>query len=131
MSYEECAKLREDIYRKNRKLSIEIESYDPISDGIGGHYMSYGTGKTKPGGHYHKIKDLQRGLKRDLKKYNQRCRCDDDDNNNPPITKNVDAIANQSIPEPIIATPEGMVPMLPRDIPLGGRTTGIPELAFP
>jgi hypothetical protein len=76
--------------------------YDPIADGKGGFPMNYGSGLTKPGGHYKEIKQLQRGLKRDLKTYNQRCRCDDNDDGNPPITRNVDELANELVPPPFI-----------------------------
>ena len=100
LSEEECRNLRDDIYRKNGSLRNELDAYDPILDGQGGFTMAYGSGVTKPGGHYKEIRNLQRGLKNDLARYNQRCRCDAD-NNNPPITRNVDELANKPVPPPI------------------------------
>jgi hypothetical protein len=100
LSEEECNKLRENIYRKNDLLRVELEAYDPILDGQGGFTMTYGSGVTKIGGHYTEIRNLQRGLKRDLERYNQRCRCDGGPGS-PPITRNVDELANQPAPSPI------------------------------
>jgi hypothetical protein len=59
--------------------------------------MKWGNRVTTPGGHYQEITDLQRGLKLDLETYNKRCGCDGD---NPPITRNVDALANQFVLKP-------------------------------
>ncbi len=78
--------------------------------------MRYGSGRTKPGGHCNEIKDLQRGLKRDIKRYNSRCRCDDDDNNNPPLTRNVDELANKYIEKPV-APAAPSVPIVPAEMP--------------
>jgi hypothetical protein len=95
--------LRDSIYRKNELLRTELEFYDPVSDGQGGFSMAYGSGVTKPGGHYKEIRDLQRGLKRDLERYNQRCRCDGGDGN-APITRNVDELANAPVRPPVTPT---------------------------
>jgi RHS repeat-associated protein len=110
-----CNRLREDIYKKNQLLRNELGKYDPVADGQGGFTMRYGSGITKPGGHYTEIKDLQRGLKRDLENYNKHCRCKGGDGN-PPITRNVDELANSPIDPPVI--PEGMEDMqfVPLDV---------------
>lgn len=65
------------IYRKNEALNEELRRYDPVSDAQGGHpYAGPGgvTRYTQPGGHYQEIRDLQRGLRNDLERYNRR-RC--------------------------------------------------------
>lgn len=125
LSDAECRRLREQIYRKNGLLEDELFRYDPVKDGVGGFPMPYGSGRTRPGGHYDEIKDLQRGLKKDIKRYNQRCRCNDDDDN-PPLTRNVDAVANALVPPPFIRrgvlaypvlAPGGLIPPTPSLIP--------------
>jgi len=116
LSSDECAKLRNDILRKYRLLSLELEGYNPLSDGMGGFPMPYGSEKTKPGGHYDEIRDLQRGLKKDIKKYNQRCRCGGDDGN-PPLPRGIDELANYPVAEPVIMPPEFTIPR-------GGPRTG-------
>ena len=98
MGWAECKSLRDNIYRKHGLLSDELSKYDPIADAQGGFPMKYGRGVTSPGGHYQEIQDLQRGIKRDLRKYNSEC--NDDDDHNPPITRNVDALANKPVPCP-------------------------------
>jgi hypothetical protein len=111
MSPEECKKLRDGIYDKNDKLQREFEKYDPVSDAQGGSPMRWGSGFTKPFGHYDEIRDLQRGIKRDLERYNRYC-CNNDDGN-PPVTRNVDELANQPVyrlPGPIGDMPFIMIP---------------------
>jgi len=44
-------------------LHDELERYDPVLDGQANFNMPYGSGNTKPGGHYRETKQLQRGLK--------------------------------------------------------------------
>lgn len=100
LSRDECQRLREQIYRKNQLLENELKVYDPVQDGLGGFPMAYGSRITKPGGHYTEIRDLQRGLKRDLKTYNQRCRCDNNDDGNTAISRNVDELANKTVTPP-------------------------------
>lgn len=73
----ECRNIIDNMRGKNRKLKAELEKYDPISDANGGHVYRLPTGEmkvTRPGGHYQEIRDLQRGLKGDMERYNQR-RC--------------------------------------------------------
>jgi hypothetical protein len=70
----ECQNIIEDMEKKNRALNKELGKYDPTSDAIGGHaYMGPGgiLKYTKPGGHYQEIRDLQRGLKGDMQRYNK------------------------------------------------------------
>jgi RHS repeat-associated protein len=101
LSEEECRQLRSDIYHKNELLRDELGRYNPILDGMGGWPMAWGDGRTKPGGHFGEIKRLQKGLKRDLKRYNKRCRCDNNDDGNPPISRNVDDLANEEVEPPV------------------------------
>lgn len=95
----DCKKLLDQIYRKNDELRKELAKYDPRADALGGYGMKYGSGVTKPGGHFVEIKNLQRGLKADLARYNKYCRCDKD-GGNPAITSNVDELANSYVDEP-------------------------------
>jgi uncharacterized protein RhaS with RHS repeats len=127
MSAAECQNLRDDIYRKYQLLQDELNAYNPILDGQGGFPMPYGSGSTKPGGHYHEITDLQRGLKQDLQRYNQRCRCDKDDGGNPPIPRSADAPANTPVPPPVY--PFAPLPMFSPG--LAPVTSSWPAFAFP
>lgn len=95
-----CDAFRVNIMRKFGLLIKELTKYDPIADGKGGFPMKYGSGVTKPGGHYKEITDLQRGLKRDLALYQANCRKDNDDGN-PPIHRSVDEACNRDVPEPV------------------------------
>nr|WP_199038415.1 RHS repeat-associated core domain-containing protein [Dyella sp. ASV24] len=108
MGWAECKKLRDNIYRKHGLLSNEFDKFDPIADAQGGFPMKYGSGVTAPNGHRREMEDLQRGIKNDLEKYNSEC--NDDDDNNPPITRNVDALANKPIPCP--QQPQPGVPLI-------------------
>jgi hypothetical protein len=70
----ECKNIVDDMERKNRALNKELDKYVPTSDAIGGHpYAGPGgiTKFTKPGGHYKEIRDLQRGLKNDMRRYGE------------------------------------------------------------
>jgi RHS repeat-associated protein len=77
-----CAKLRDSIDRKFDKLKNEFGKYDPEQDYLGGHVMRWGSGFTKPGGHFIEISDLQRGLANDIAQY-EKLRCDEDDPGGP------------------------------------------------
>jgi len=58
-------------------LAKEIAKYDPISDGIGGHPMKWGTGLTKPGGHYGEMANYSMGIANRSLLYWKNCRkCD-------------------------------------------------------
>ena len=99
---DECGKLRGDIFRKFNLLLKELRKYDPVADAKGGFGMPWSSGKTKPGGHYQEIKDLQRGLKNDIEKYNRKCKDRDNGDGGTfmPIARDIDQAANRSIPMP-------------------------------
>jgi hypothetical protein len=73
----ECKDTVKKMDEKNRKLKKELNKYDPASDAKGGHTYKTPDGVTRttvPGGHYKEIRDIQRGLKNELEKYNkQKC----------------------------------------------------------
>ena len=110
---EACGRLKADIFRKFSLLLNELRKYDPIADAKGGFLMKYG--RTKPGGHYQEIKDLQRGLKNDLDKYNRECR--DRDNGDggmfAPIARSIDEAANRSVEPPPISFDTNTTPFSP------------------
>ena len=87
------------------KLIREISKYDPKEDGKGGHpwFHRGASGVTKPGGHYEKIKKLQRGIKNDIQNYINLCR---GGNGGCKIGKSLpvslDRLVNKHIPLPII-----------------------------
>lgn len=109
MSRDECRIFRESIMRKHYLLRKEIMKYNPLLDARGGFPMA-GGGVTKPGGHYKEIGDLQRGIKKDLKRYQEECRCekddDDDDPKPPPIPRFVDILANTEVLPPRLPSPD-------------------------
>jgi hypothetical protein len=96
MLRQHCGRLRAEILKKYGKLGKELRKYDPVSDAKGG-FIKHGglPGLTKPGGHYIKIRDLQRGLKKDLTKFQEEC-----GQSGVKIDKKVDAAANREIPPP-------------------------------
>jgi hypothetical protein len=63
-----------------------------VKDGQGGFAMLWGSGTTKPGGHYEKITNLQQGLKNDIAEYKRLC-----SNNGgwPPVPRTIDDSANR------------------------------------
>jgi hypothetical protein len=69
-----CDSIIQRMDEKNRSFKKEVDKYDPIEDAKGGHkYWARGVERiTKPGGHYQEIRELQRGLKKDLVKFNQK-----------------------------------------------------------
>jgi hypothetical protein len=68
-----CKELRRRIFEKSTALLNELRKYDPIKDGKGGFPMPWGSGLTKPGGHFTEIGNLQRGLKNDIAEYKKLC----------------------------------------------------------
>jgi RHS repeat-associated protein len=100
---DECKRLRRDIFHKFNKLIKELRKYDPVSDGIGG-FPKSGGGETVPGGHYKEIGELQRGLKRDLERYNRECKDNDDGDGGTfgAIARSIDEAANRPVPKPVI-----------------------------
>jgi hypothetical protein len=77
-----CAQLRQNINNKSQALAKELAKYNPAQDALGGFPMRYGSGFTKPGGHYTEIQNLQRGLAKDINKYEE-LNCDEDDDQGP------------------------------------------------
>jgi RHS repeat-associated protein len=77
-----CAQLRQNINNKSQALAKELAKYNPALDALGGFPMRYGSGLTKPGGHYTEIQNLQRGLAKDINKYEE-LNCDEDDDQGP------------------------------------------------
>ena len=67
-----CAKMKGEAMAKHEKLKKEFRKYDPVKDAKGGFPM--GGGKlTKPGGHYIEMRNLQKGLRRDIMEYEREC----------------------------------------------------------
>jgi hypothetical protein len=95
---QKCAEMRSDILEKYGKLGKELRKYDPVSDAKGG-FVKHGglPGLTKPGGHYQKIRDLQRGLKSDLGRYAKEC---SSAKSGVKIDRKVDAAASREVPPP-------------------------------
>ncbi len=81
------------------KVVSELVQYDPVEDGKGGHKVR-GGGRTKPGGHYEKIKNFQRGIKNDLSEFYHDCIDNDNDPGCRP-TKVADIWANKFVPLPV------------------------------
>jgi RHS repeat-associated protein len=131
---EECRKLKADILRKFALLVAELRKYDPIADGKGGFPMRWGTGLTKPGGHFEEITNLQQGLKDDLRKYNNKCR--DRDNGDggmfPPIARSIDEAASRPVEPPQTSNgPSNSVPYTYdpiRDMMMPDTSGGTPAL---
>ena len=111
-----CFALRMRIQNLSDSLKNELAKYDPVLDGKGGFQFKHGQreGVTKPGGHYEKIQDLQRGLKNNLKQWKDTC--SDGPDSCPPIAYPTwaDQLANQQIPTPVYNNvPKGLSPTLP------------------
>jgi len=102
---ERCKALKKQIFNKSTLLIAELGKYDPIQDGQGGHSMKWGSGQTKPGGHFTEISQLQRGLKNDISEYVKDCqgkdRCDDDGGKWESIPRSIDEAANRPVPPPV------------------------------
>jgi hypothetical protein len=91
-----CAKLRNEINKKNKALGKELRKYDPAKDAKGGHTIPRSGGKkTKPCGHYIEMRQLQKGMRNDLKKFNEECR-----DSGIKIDKRVNDQANREIAVP-------------------------------
>jgi len=119
LSESECKKLLEKIYKKYSLLNNELSKYDPVLDAKGGFEMAFGSKITKPGGHYNEIKDLQRGLKRDITRYKNFC--SNDDSGGPtgfsPVPREIDSAASD-----YIEVPPGIEPQRPRPSPFTGSS---------
>ena len=74
-NFQECAELLNRIKDKAAKLEYKLGKYNPTLDAIGG--FPYFGGITIPGEHYRNIIDLQRGIRKDIKRY-QDLNCDND-----------------------------------------------------
>jgi RHS repeat-associated protein len=101
-----CAQLRKNILTNWLKLISELRKYSPIEDAKGGFPMQWGSGFTKPGGHYTEITNLQRGLKHDIAEYKRLCSNDND--RWPPIPRAYDEAASRDVPAPIITPQPGI-----------------------
>ncbi len=77
LSTPECINLLAELARKAALLAEELAKYNPVADGKGGFPMKYGTGLTKPGGHFKEMMDLKRGIYGDLINYYKKCVCKD------------------------------------------------------
>jgi RHS repeat-associated protein len=75
---QQCENIRRNIEKKLKLFKENYDKYDPEQDYYGGFSMKYGTGITKPGGHYDELMDLQKGINNDIKAY-IKARCMDDD----------------------------------------------------
>jgi uncharacterized Zn-binding protein involved in type VI secretion len=89
-----CKEQRGKIQGKYKKLGKELRKYVPAKDAIGGFPMRGGK-LTKPCGHFIEIKDLQRGLKNDLTKFNRDCA-----GSGVALNRNVDRMASRPIVRP-------------------------------
>ena len=121
-----CRELMEEIQKFVDLLNKELEKYDPVLDGKGGFHYEHTqgsetrSGTTKPGGHYEKIKNYQRGLKNELSRWKDVCSNGPDEC--PPILYPTwaDDLSNQNIKEPIIPDPT----------PVCGQTQAEPDPGF-
>ncbi len=101
----QCAALLASIQAQYAKLVAELNKYDPNTDWMGGFPISpkKGGGFTKPGGHFKKIEDLQRGLRNRIQQY-MGLDCEDDDSQGGGGTGAVPSsildAATQSVPSP-------------------------------
>ncbi|MEI6558262.1 MAG: hypothetical protein WCO00_07615 [Rhodospirillaceae bacterium] len=91
---EKCNKSRHAILDKFSIIGKELRKYDPVADAKGGFKHKYGV--TKPCGHYREIRELQKGLKNDLKQFQENCQ-----NSGVKIDRSVDQMANRPIERPV------------------------------
>ncbi len=66
-----CATWLQNIHKNTKNFHATMQKYDPILDAMGGH-KSFRSGRlkyTKPGGHYEKLRNFQRGIIKDLVKF--------------------------------------------------------------
>jgi hypothetical protein len=74
----ECRAILEKIKKNGAKLDNEFQKYKPSEDAEGGFEYTHGSvsGITKPGGHYEKIRTIQRGIKSQLMLFGMKqCKC--------------------------------------------------------
>ena len=69
----ECWKLLNKIKGMSTALANEISKYDPIKDGMGGWPMKWGSGVTKPGGHFIEMGALAGGIAKNAAEYYKDC----------------------------------------------------------
>jgi RHS repeat-associated protein len=128
MSKCDCDKLRGQIFRKAKDLLDDLQRYDPVQDGLGGHPMDGGR-FTKPGGHFQEILERQGGLKDDLTRYFKECVSNDDDPS-APIPRRVDDMANRRVPLPVFPSPNPIIHVpgsasFWNDVAMGATYTGV------
>jgi len=117
-----CEQLRRKMDNRDRDLADKLAKYDRVSDAIGGSPYFGGLRFTKPGSHYDKIQELQRGQAKDFAEY-QSLRCDEDDDQGPgfgAITNDMLDRATQNVPPPDWAS----VPAAP-SIPSSNQTSTV------
>jgi integrase/recombinase XerD len=99
-----------------QNLVPELDKYDPVADGKGGFPIAPGKGggTTKPGGHYDKIKNFQKGLRNRLKEVLKKC--SDDDCDPPELLiawpTQLDDLANRFVTPPVIRVVPVPVPII-------------------
>ena len=115
LSTPECINLLADLAKNALSLTKELAKYDPVADAKGGYPMKYGTGLTKPGGHYNEMMDLKRGLYKDLMRYYKNCvKCDKDGGGGDPAPpKKYEDLINLPIPVPVYSSQNGWLAYFP------------------
>jgi len=74
-----CERIKAQIEHRMREFDEEMAKYNPVSDFYGGHtYVRKDgfVGLTKPGGHYNKLQDLQKGLRNKIREWEKQCKND-------------------------------------------------------
>ncbi|MGE5113326.1 MAG: RHS repeat-associated core domain-containing protein [Acidobacteriaceae bacterium] len=73
----ECQELLRQIKAMSIGLGKELAKYDPVADGAGGWPMKWGSGVTKPGGHYTEMSNYAAGIANRAAVYWKECKkCD-------------------------------------------------------
>jgi RHS repeat-associated protein len=115
-----CKQLRQNLDWKNYLLENELKKYDPIRDAIGNFEMFWGTGFTKPGGHYKEIGYYQQGMRNDIQEY-KRLKCDENDEDGNGTGAIPDEILdNATMP---VTPPPGFQNLMPSFSPPNGSST--------
>lgn len=94
----QCAELLKQIKRKTDGLTKELKKYDPVTDAMGGFPRRWGSGRSKPDGHYEEITNLQRGIRNDLHRYERECKDEPPD----PMMPTCEELATRPVPAPVM-----------------------------